>query len=394
MTTQTAIDGTEMKIARIATVPFFLFNHLRLQITDLARAGHEIVLISSGGSEVDNLKGIDGVRFVQLEIPRQISLFRDLASLWQMFCLFRKERFDIVHTTTPKAGMLGAIAAFLTRVPIRLHTFTGQAWADMRGPKRQFAKIGDKLTVILNTRCYADSQSQRDFMVQEGIAQHDKVHVLGAGSLAGVDLRRFCGKDPNTETRPQLHELKVPDGHRIITFIGRITTDKGVRELIESFRVLQTQGLPCSLLLIGPEEPDAPLLYQAARLADLAHVHLLGYQPNPELWLEMTDILCLPSFREGFGNVVIEAAAMGVPTVGTDIPGLRDAVVHNETGILVPAKNIPALTQALTKLLVDESLRYSMSERAYIRAREQFDASKLNALLIEEYSELRNEYLA
>jgi len=381
-----------MKIARIATVPFFLFNHLRLQITDLSRAGHEIVLISSGGPEVDSLKEIDGVRFVQIEIQRQISLFNDLISLWKMFCLFRKERFDIVHTTTPKAGMLGAIAAFLTRVPIRLHTFTGQAWAEMQGPKRQLAKLGDKLTVALNTRCYADSESQRDFMVQERIARRDIVHVLGAGSLAGVDLRRFCGRDSNAEKRQQLLELKVPDGHRIITFIGRVTTDKGVKELIESFRVLQTQALPCSLLLIGPEEPDAPLLYQATNLADLAHVYLLGYQPKPERWLAVTDILCLPSFREGFGNVVIEAAAMGVPTVGTDIPGLRDAVVHNETGILVPAKNVPALTLALTKLLVDGDLRSAMSARAYLRAREQFDASKLNALLIEEYSALRNEY--
>ena len=383
-----------MKIARIATVPFFLFNHLRLQITDLARAGHEIVLISSGGPEVDSLKEIDGVRFVQIEIQRQISLFKDLVSLWQMYCLFRKERFDIVHTTTPKAGMLGAIAAFLTRVPIRLHTFTGQAWAEMQGPKRQLAKLGDKLTVALNTRCYADSQSQRDFMVQEGIARRDKVHVLGAGSLAGVDLRRFCGKDPNTEKekRQQIHEFKVPDGHRIITFIGRITADKGIRELIESFRALQTQGLPCSLLLIGPEEPDASILYQATNLADLAHVYLLGYQPAPERWLAVTDILCLPSYREGFGNVVVEAAAMGVPTVGTDIPGLRDAVVNNETGILVPAKNVPELTLALTKLLVDGDLRSAMGVCSYRRVREQFDASKLSTLLIEEYSSLRNEH--
>ena len=382
-----------MKIARIATVPFFFFNHLRLQITDLARAGHEIVLISSGGPEVDSLKEIDGVRFVRLEIQRKISLLKDLVSLWQMYCLFRKERFDIVHTTTPKAGMLGAIAAFLTRVPIRLHTFTGQVWAEMRGPKRQLVKLGDKLTVALNTRCYADSHSQRDFMVQQGIARRDEVHVLGAGSLAGVDLRRFCGKYSNAEKRQQLHELKVPDGHLIITFIGRVTADKGIRELIESFRALQAQALPCSLLLIGPEEPDAPLLYQATNLTDLANVYLLGYQPNPEHWLEVTDILCLPSFREGFGNVVVEAAAMGVPTVGTYIPGLIDAVVNNETGILVPAKNVPALTLALTKLLVDGDLRSAMSARAYLRAREQFDASNLNALLIEEYSALRVEYL-
>lgn len=383
-----------MKIARIATVPFFLYNHLRLQISDLVKAGHEIVLISSGGPEVESLKQIDGVRFVQLDIQRQISPFKDLASLWQLFWLFRKERFDIVHTTTPKAGMLGAVAALLASVPIRLHTFTGQAWAEMRGPMRKVAKLGDRLTAALSTRCYADSLSQRDFMVDEGVALRHKIHILGAGSLAGVDLQRFTGLATVSDIRLSLSRLQVPEGHCIITFIGRITADKGIKELIESFRGLQSQNYPCTLLLIGPEEPDAMQLYQSTKLADLHHVHLLGYQPNPEQWLAVTDIFCLPSYREGFGNVVIEAAAMGVPTLGTDIPGLRDAVIHAETGILVPVKNVPALTQALTELLLDRPMRSEMGRQACIRAREQFDASKLNALLIEEYVSLRNEYLA
>lgn len=382
-----------MKIARIATVPFFLYNHLRLQVADTASIGHEVVLISSGGPEVRSLEQIDGVRFVQIEIQRQISPLDDLVSLWRLFWLFRRERFHIVHTATPKAGMLGAIAAFLARVPIRLHTFTGQAWAEMRGLKRRLAKLGDSLTVLLNTRCYADSLSQRDFMVNEAIAPRSRIHVLGAGSLAGVDLRRFHCTNPRTDARQPLRALGVPDGHRVITFIGRITADKGVRELIESFRALQEQGLPCTLLLIGPEEPDARQLYEATRLSELSHVYLLGYQSDPERWLASTDVFCLPSYREGFGNVVIEAAAMGVPTVGTDIPGLRDAVVHDETGILVPVRNVPALTQALARLLADEAMRSGMGARAARRAREQFDARKISALLLEEYRMLSQQYL-
>lgn len=382
-----------MKIARVATVPFFLYNHLRRQAADTARAGHEVVLVSSGGPEVKGLEQIDGVRFVQVGIQRRISPINDLVSLWRLFRLFRRERFDIVHTTTPKAGMLGAVAAFLARVPIRLHTFTGQAWAEMRGLERQLAKLGDQLTVALDTRCYADSLSQRDFMVDEAVARRDEIHILGAGSLAGVDLERFSDRNPPADTGERLRALGVPDGHLIITFIGRITADKGVRELIESFRALQAQDFPCTLLLIGPEEPDASQLYQTTRLADLPHVHRLGYQPDPERWLALTDIFCLPSYREGFGNVVIEAAAMGVPTVGTDIPGLRDAVVHNETGILVPVRNVPALTRALAELLVDGAMRSGMGARACRRAREQFDASKINALLIEEYGALRRGYV-
>lgn len=382
-----------MKIARIATVPFSLYNHLRLQIIESVKAGHEIVLISSGGPEVECLKQIDGVRFVQLDIQRKISPFKDLASLWRLFWLFRKERFDIVHTITPKAGMLGAVAALLARVPIRLHTFTGQAWAEMRGLKRLVVKISDRLTAALNTRCYADSLSQRDLLVDEDIATRQRIHVLGAGSIAGVDLQRFTGKSLNIDARHSLRKLHVPDEHYVITFIGRITADKGISELISSFRELQKNNMPCSLLLIGPEEPDAKQLYQLNQLDDLQHVHLLGYQPNPEQWLAVTDIFCLPSYREGFGNVVIEAAAMGVPAVASDITGLRDAVAHMETGLLVPVKNVTALTQALRELLVDKDARLDMGKRACRRARERFDASKINALLLKDYGSLQKEFL-
>lgn len=380
-----------MKIARVATVSFFLYNHLRLQISDLAKAGHEVVLISSDGPEVVWLRQIEGVRFVPIGIQRQISPAKDLISLWRLYRFFRKERFDIVHTTTPKAGMLGAVAAFLAKVPVRLHTFTGQAWAEMRGLKRHLAKFGDKLTVVLNTRCYADSLSQRGYMEEEGVAPIGQVHILGAGSLGGVDLHRFSGGEKRAEVRKLLRTLHVPDEHRIITFIGRITADKGVRELIQSFRALQAYNFPCTLLLIGPEEPDASLLYRETQLSDLPCVHLLGYQSEPEHWLAVSDIFCLPSYREGFGNVVIEAAAMGVPTIGTDIPGLRDAVVHTETGILVPVKNVPALTEALAGLLADDELRSLMGKRALLRAHEQFDARKVNALLIEQYNVLARE---
>lgn len=377
-----------MKIARIATVPFSLHHHLRRQIMDTVKAGHEVVLVSSGGPEVDSLRKMEGVRFLQIEIQRKISLIQDLFSLWQLFWVFRKERFDVVHTITPKAGMLGALASFLARVPIRLHTFTGQPWAEMRGFKRHIAKLGDRLTAILDTRCYADSPSQRKFMADEAISPASKIHVLGAGSLAGVDLQRFNPENTPANARQALQRLQIPEAHLIITFIGRITEDKGIRELIAAFRALQADNMPCSLLLIGPEEPDTQQLYRECHLTALAHVHLLGYQQNPEYWLSITNIFCLPSYREGFGNVVMEAAAMGVPTVGTDIPGLRDAVIHRETGILVPAKNVEALTQALKELLINQNLCSQMGRRAFVRAHEKFDADKLNALMIQEYHSL------
>lgn len=377
-----------MKICRVATVPFFLFNHLRQQIVETVARGHEVVLISGNGDEIEKLRQIYGVRFVQIEIRRQISPLHDLVSLWRLYRQFKSERFDIVHTTTPKAGFLGAIAAFFAKVPTRLHTFTGQAWAETKGTKRAIAKLCDKVIVLLNTRCYADSFSQREFLIREGIGQEPQICVLGLGSLAGVDLQRFSKKASSGARQQTLQTLNIPEQHRIITFIGRVTKDKGIRELIESFQLLQKQGIPCSLLLIGPEEEDAQQIFQMLRLNHFVHIYRLGYQSNPEKWLAITDVLCLPSYREGFGNVVIEAAAMGIPTVGTDIPGLRDSVRNYKTGILVPTKNTAVLAKALLKLVCDNDLRVAMGDCAHRRVQTYFDSRLVNTLILNEYEAL------
>lgn len=378
-----------MKIVRIATVPFFLYNHLREQIAAIAEAGHEVVLVSSGGEEVAWLKQIPGVRFHEIDIPRKISLMRDLRALWKLFLFFRRERFDVMHSTTPKAGMLCAIAAWLARVPIRLHTFTGQAWVELHGIVRSIAKAGDWVTSHLNTLCYADSFSQRDFIISERVCSESRISVPGAGSLAGVDLVRF---DPEkwVGTREATRQaLRLPPGSKVITFIGRITRDKGVEELRAAFSVLRERGLPCVLLLIGPEDAaDGTLASRAGGGADPA-IRYIGYSTEPERYLAITDLFCLPSYREGFGNVVIEAAAMGVPAVGTNIVGLRDAVADGQSGLLVPPKNTDALVNALTRLLTDDTLRRAMGNQARRRVVESFDARKVSAAVLAEYRRLQ-----
>jgi len=374
-----------MKVARIATVPFFLNNHLRQQIIDCSKAGFEIVLVSSAGPEVEELKKIEGVRYVELNIEREISVLNDLVSLIKMYFVLRRERFDIIHSTTPKAGIITAIAGLIARVPIRIHTFTGQAWAETHGLKRIIAKLCDKITIYLSTCCYADSASQLEYMVNESVTDGEKIKILGAGSLAGVNLQRFSKKSETPLNSDVLNLINIPSEQIVITFIGRITKDKGVKELVTSFAALCAQGLSCKLLLIGPEEKDAQEIYRETRATELQNIHILGYQSSPEHWLAVTDIFCIPSYREGFGNVVIEAGAMGVPTVGTEISGLRDAVVNNVTGILVPPKNVEALTIALRKLIEDKKLRSLLGQNACIRAQKYFDSCVISDLLIKDY---------
>ena len=380
-----------MKIARIATVPFFLYNHLRVQIAVTVAAGHEVVLVSSGGEESEWLKAMPGVKFREIDIPRKISPLRDLKALWQLFLFFRQEKFDIVHSTTPKAGMLCAIAGLLARTPIRLHTFTGQAWVELHGLVRTLAKTGDWVTARLDTFCYADSASQVDFIATEGIICKEKILVIGSGSLSGVDLNRFDPAKWADSRATTFTELGIPEGYKVITFIGRLTRDKGIEELVAAFGILRRQKLKCTLILIGPGEAKDGALSDMAKGIDDPDIRMIGYSPEPERFLAVTDIFCLPSYREGFGNVAIEAAAMGVPTVGTDIVGLRDAVVDGETGILVPPKDAVSLAKALELLLKDDGKRNNMGQNAQIRVRREFSADKVNRAVLDEYERLASK---
>ena len=336
------------------------------------------------------LSTIPGVRFHIIEIPRKISPLRDLLALWQLFKLFRRERYDIVHSTTPKAGMLAAIAAWLARIPVRLHTFTGQVWMEKRGILRYLAKAGDRVTACLNTQCYADSFSQREFIIAEQVASPRQIRVLGAGSLAGVDLQRFNPDAWVTRKHSILAELGINPGTRVITFIGRLTRDKGIDELVMAFESLRNGGMECVLLLVGPQDTDWDTLSAAVRhtIKNDSSIRCVGYSSEPERYLAITDIFCLPSYREGFGNVVIEAAAMGVATVGTDIYGLSDAVVNGETGMLVPPRDAAALAITLSALLADEKRRAQMGSAAKRRAEELFSANEVNGKVIEEYRHL------
>lgn len=377
----------KMKICRVATVPFFLYNHLREQIAKTVDAGHEVWLVSSDGPEAQKLKAMPGVRFLAIDIPRKISPMRDFRALWQLYRFFRRESFDIVHSTTPKAGMLCAIAGFFARVPVRLHTFTGQAWVELTGLVRFAAKAGDWLTAHLNTLCYADSFSQRDFIIAQGICDPERILVPGSGSLAGVDLERFNPEKWEGTREATMSELSIPKGAKVISFIGRITRDKGLNELLAAFEMLLQRGQNCMLLLVGPEDAADGTL-SSNRQRSEGNIRYIGYSAEPEKYLAASDVFCLPSYREGFGNVVIEAAAMGVPSVGTDIVGLSDAIENGETGLLVPAKDARALADALLELLQDEKLRGTMGEKAMLRARAEFDAKRVSAAVLKEYSRL------
>lgn len=383
-----------VRIARVSTVPFFVVTQLKQQISVISENGSEVTIITSVGSELALLDGLDGVKCVPINIPRSISPWADLLALFRLYIFFRRQHTQIAHSTTPKAGLLTALAAFFAMVPLRLHTFTGQPWVDMKGPKRWLTRASDRLIGLLNTRCYTDSPSQKQFLIEQEIMNANRLFCIGAGSLAGVDVRRFdLSRFSQSQRNSTRESLGISADAPVLLFVGRITIEKGVCELIKAFQILRATDSNAHLVLVGPLDTESGVegTILLKQINHLLNVHLTGYTDSPESYISISDILCLPSYREGFGTVVIEAAAMGVPTVGTEIYGLSDAVVHGVTGLLVPPRNVEELANALIKLSKDKLYRKRLGEAARQRALDLFDSRKVNAQMINEYRILMEE---
>lgn len=383
-----------VRVVRLASVPFFLVSQLQAQAEQHAAYGMDVLLVSGAGPELARLRRGAKLRHAVVEFARPIRPWQDLKALWHLLVLLAKARPQIVHSTTPKPGLLAAIAGFLLRVPVRLHTFTGQPWVDRHGPIRWAARLADRLIVRLNSHCYADSASQRQFLIDEGIAPARRISVIGDGSLAGVDTTRF---DRDRWTMPMREEVRrefgIGTGANVLVFVGRIAREKGIQELLMAFERLVKGGRDCHLLLVGPSDEECggkSFLVSAAPDA-AGRVHTVGYTDQPERYLAIADLLCLPSYREGFGTVVIEAAAMGVATVGSRINGLCDAVIDGETGVLVPPRDADVLHDALAGLLDAPEQITRLGAAARKRARQRFDAQQVNRQVAEEYLRLLRE---
>lgn len=381
----------DIQIVCIATVSFFMATQLGTQIAALLQAGMRVTVVTSPGPELDRLPIHPNLHIHTLLIPRNVSPKADFLAVLNLFRLIKQLSPQIVHSTTPKAGLITAIASFLARTPIRLHTFTGQPWLNLRGAMRMAARHSDWLIGWLNTKCYADSLSQSQFLIKEGLLQANKISVVGEGSLSGVDVDRFDRERIGLQIRERVRkELGISLDTPVLLFIGRIARDKGIRELLTAAEQLHFQGVNFSLLLLGPMDDEAGGHSSISRseLEGPIYLHYLGYSAVPEEFIAAADVLCLPSYREGFGTVVIEAAAMGVPAVGTRITGLMDAIVDGETGILVAVRDSLALANALRTLIEKPDLRIRLGEQARSRARKCFSSDQVNAALLAEYGRL------
>lgn len=358
------------KVAFITGSPMTVKAFLIPFITELAK-NHEIHVISSWQGNESFLP--EGVKQVNFPIKREPSIFDDLLSLAKLIRILNAEKYDIVHTFTPKAGFIGQIASFLSRVKLRFHTFTGQVWATQTGFTRFFLKSLDKITATLATSVLVDSPSQENFLIENKVVSRCKSRVLGQGSISGVNLSKFqYSQEKSDKIRTK---LQLSGDEFVFLYAGRLKKDKGVPELLTAFKNV-AKKVPAVLVIVGADEDG--LLPEVNQTEGAI---FCGFSDDISAYFSAADLLCLPSHREGFGNVVIEAAACGLPTLASRIYGLSDAIVDNETGILHQVKDAEDIEIKMLSLCQNKRQLEMMSERALKRVYSEFS----ERVIVEEF---------
>jgi len=369
----------------ITTLPYQVNVFLAEHVQNLL-AGADVSIITNGKRQELLPVLRDRVHHHHVAIERPIRPAADLAALTQVTRILGAMRPDLVQTMTPKAGLVGMLAARIAGVQERVHWFTGQVWQTATNPMRFMLRNSDRLTASLATALLVDSPSQRTFLADNRIAPEHRMTVLGKGSVRGVDAARFR---PNPAFHEELRRnLGIGPSETLALFVGRLTKDKGLLDLAAAMRELRGAMPGLHVALLGFEEGAFIGTMQAAAGSATDRLHFLGFSDDPERFMAAADFLVLPSHREGFGSTVIEAAACGIPAIGTCIHGLTDAIVDGETGILVPPRDPLALGRAMRELSSNDSLRGRFGAAAMERARREFSTDVLTAELRAFYGRL------
>ena len=364
------------------TAEAFLKNHF-----EVLKNHFDIFLVSNLplNYNYDNIN-LKREKVIHLEILRNINLYKDLKALLKLNSIIKKYKFDIVHSITPKAGLVASLSGFISKTPLRIHTFTGQIWATRSGLFRFGLKCIDKLISTLVTHVLVDGASQLFFLKQNNIVNSKKATVLGNGSISGVDLEKF---KPNILTRNSLREkYGISSSAIVFIFMGRLKKDKGVLDLANAFMKLSKEfsSKELALFFIGPDEENLKNLISTSLF--LAPINFIDFTSTPELYFQLGDVFCLPSYREGFGTSVIEASALELPVICSDIYGLRDAFIDKKTGLSFRVNDIEDLKNKMSYFVESPKKIKQFGENGGIFVREKFSARFVSNCLLNFYLEL------
>lgn len=370
------------KIIRACTVSQSV-GFVKDMLPDLMQE-YEVVLLSSPGEELDDARTQYGVKTIAVPMERHISLLKDIISLCRLIKVFLRERPDMVHSMTPKAGMLCMLAGWLTRVPVRVHTFTGLVFPTSTGLKRRILMFTDWLTCACATHVIPEGEGVKADLLNNGITKKP-LQVLGYGNVKGVDLSYYVRSE---ELKVKSEELKT-DGVFTFLFVGRIVRDKGINELVKAFQHLHSHNLNTRLWLVGAYEDSLDPISNETRqiIADNDGIEAVGVKRGDELlaYYAAADCFVFPSYREGFPNTVLEAGAMGLPSVVTNINGSREIIIEGFNGVIIPPRDEQALFKAMTEMLENTEKRKEMATNARPIIAQRFEASFVRACLYDFY---------
>jgi glycosyltransferase involved in cell wall biosynthesis len=377
-----------MKIIRTTTVPQSLNTFCKGVLRELSDK-YEVIGVSSPGNALDEVAKREGIRVIAVPMERHISLKYDIASLYKMIRVFRKEKPTMVHSMTPKAGMICMVAAWLTRVPVRVHTFTGLVFPTSTGLKRRILMATDWLTCACATHVIPEGEGVKNDLLQNGITKKP-LKVLGYGNVRGVDMDFYS-------LRPEVREIASEIHTDVFTFlfVGRIVKDKGINELCEAFDKL-SGIVKARLVLVGPYEDNLDPISDKSRkiIEDNPLIEAVGSKSGDELlaYYASADCFVMPSYREGFPNTVLEAGAMGLPSIVTDINGSREIIVKGQNGVIIPSKNADALFDAMQNMIRNNTARESMAAKAREMIASRFEQGFVRKCLYDFYDDILAPY--
>ena len=378
------------KLIRITTVPLSLEKLLENQLQFMNRF-FEVTAVSSDYQRLQQFGKNQAVKTFYVDLTRKITPFKDLKAVFKLYKFLKKESPSIVHTHTPKAGIVGMLASKLAGVPIRMHTVAGLPLMETSGMKRGVLNFVEKLTYSCATNVYPNSKGLKEFIIKEKLTSERKLKVLINGSSNGIDTKHFSPNQISDLAKLQLKtDLKISNNDFVFVFVGRLVGDKGINELVQAFTKMTKTHTNSKLLLVGSLEIHLdPLLPNTLNeIKNNDAIIYTGYQADVRPYFAISNALVFPSYREGFPNVVMQAGAMGLPSIVTNINGCNEIIRSDVNGIIIPVKDMQAIYNAINKLISDKSYYKKLQVNSRQMIEKKYSQSELWNALLEEYNSL------
>jgi glycosyltransferase involved in cell wall biosynthesis len=384
------MSETKKKLVRITTVPLSLDKILDGQLAFMNNH-YEVIAVSSEKEYLIRCAKNEGVRFKHIEMTRKITPIKDFISLIKLISFLKKERPLIIHSHTPKAGILAMLASKITNIPIRLHTVAGLPLMEEKGSKKKLLELIEKLTYSFSTFVFTNSNGLYKYIIENNYVSKNKLKVIGNGSSNGVDINYFSPTSVSVKEKEKLKlSLGILENDFTFVFVGRIVADKGINELINAFDTISFQNNAIKLLLVGEQESHLdPLNENTLKLiSSNKNIIKTGFQKDIRPFLAVSDALVFPSYREGFPNVIMQAGAMELPVIATNINGCNEIIINEKNGVLIELKNNGAIVKAMVRLIEDEAFYKNLKSNARSMIVSRFERKVICEKILYEYKEM------